>query len=350
MQLHSQTAPSLTIARFSPQNPVFALYRSKASDVLATRRMLFAELRASSPRSAKIVERFCDTKLNEDSNPHLGEMLPWLIADIGMVVDKRLSEVAVGWLAVYLYGLLIDERADEGEHLTSGEQLASLLLLHTGLSHLHRAMTGTEFEAIFARHLAIAIEGQLSDVSDNSLSAAKGRQAYTVAKNSCLVCGATAVAAIAPGNGMALISMIEGLRLALQHLDDLGDWRDDARTSNHTIVLTDALAFARQNGNQNLALSSCSEPAVLRALVESGAIVGVLDVVARSLDEHVQEAFNSGAASPTEIFFRDLRDHVATAVFVADSARRALSTAHPDEHAEILDRVDCHLRIVAQGT
>lgn len=331
-------------------NPIFALYRHKEELVLSTRAALFAELDATSPPLSAIARNVLDAKLGSAAFPPLGEMLPWVLADLTRVDQDRLPHVAQGWLGVYLYGHLIDQRADTRQAVTTDEQLLAWLLFQYGLRDLHAAVHGTAQAKIFDTELANAVRYQLADVRQNSEAECSSREEYSREKNSCLVACAAAIASICDLRATEIVQFTRSLRLALQFLDDVADWREDASVNNHTVLLSRALAFSSPTD-----LRCLSPSEVLALAVRSGALEYVLRRVSEVLAETlpILDLHRHSIDNPSKRFFVELQAEVESVHAHVKSTRPRLDALPADgelARAQILDEIEVRLAFIAQGT
>jgi hypothetical protein len=260
--------------RLFSYNPVFSLYNSKKRELFKTRRHLLKELTSISPRLEILATHLIERKLNICSYPPLGEMMPWVLGELAHLDHRPIESVARGWLPIYLYGLLIDDRADQGQALSSEEQLLVWLLFQIGLRELHKIVNGTPYEQTFDSELSNAVRYQLVDIRESAFSESEEREQYSIGKNSCLVACAAAVAATTESLSVDIVKFTRTLRLALQFLDDLGDWKEDAASNNHTVFLTKIIASFSESSS--VRLSSLEPSQILRLAIESNALSDTL--------------------------------------------------------------------------
>jgi hypothetical protein len=334
-------------------NPIFDLFRSKEALVQSTRAALFAELDAVSPRLGVSGREILHTKLAAATYPPLGEMLPWVLADIAQVDRQKLPLVARGWLGVYLYGHLLDQRADAGQSLTGEEQLLGWLLFQYGLRDLHSVVHGTSQQGVLDHELENAVRYQLEDYRRNSERSCASREEYSREKNSCLVACAAAVAAICNVRANEIVEFVRSLRLALQFLDDLGDWESDARENNHTVLLAMMLESLPQG--DALRLPEIPKYDILANALTSGALEYTLGKALLSLNEALGalRVVNSSAPCPSRVFFSRLHAQVSDVLGHVRSLRRRYAHVAIGDAAQrnvILRDVDHKLSLVAQGT
>ncbi|MBN2226818.1 MAG: hypothetical protein JW763_05595 [candidate division Zixibacteria bacterium] len=331
-------------------NPIFPLFERMRNDVTTTREKLFKELMIASPDSGYIIKQFFHEEQSRNLTPPLGEILPWLLGELAGTRKSAIEGVAVGWLGVYIYGILIDRRADAGRDLNAKEQLASLLLLSLGLKKLYGAVSGTSYDRSFSEHLATAVRGQLDDLQSNKKLSSVNRLRYTISKNSSLLCAAAAVAAVTEKPKIPVLRLTKQLRLALQLLDDITDWEGDASLNNHTMLLTEASRYIENKYKGVVALNDIPSSEIAAVLIESGALRRVLTLVHRLLSNGVVGTLASIEQSASTEFFKSLRENVDYVRTVIDRSERNLPVSSPTERSSIIENTMKELTLVAQGT
>jgi len=331
-------------------NPIFPLFERMRADVTTTRQKLFDELTSASSDSGFLIEQFFNEEQSSNITPGLGELLPWILGELAGTRRSAIDGVAVGWLGVYVYGILIDQRADAGRNLDAEEQLASLLLLSTGLRKLYRAVSGTSYESCFSEHLEAAVRGQLDDLRSNRELSSAIRLRYTIAKNSSLLCAAVAITAVTEEPKFPVLRFTKQLRLALQLLDDIADWESDACSNNHTILLTEASRFISNNRGDSMPLDKIPSSELAAVLIESGALRRVLTVVHRMLSRGAAGTISSLERTASVEFFECLRDNIDYVRTVIADSERDLTISNLSERRCIAENAIKHLKLVAQGT
>ncbi len=333
-------------------NPIFPLYHEMEPLLLETRRALFSDLDSTSPYLTSLAREVLESKIASATYPPLGEMLPWVLADLARARPDKLPEVARGWLGIYLYGHLLDERADRGMSLSSDEQLLACLLLQGGLRDLHSVVHGTPQARILDLQLSNAVRYQLADLRQNSQAYAPDREEYSREKNSSFVACAAAVAAVCDTGAEEIVQFASSVRLALQLLDDLADWKEDVSTNNHTVLLSRALESVPSVSAQ---LQSMDPREALTLALKSRAIEYVLLRASEVLGKAVHDlgAAPDHSENRSRRFFAALLSELhSTHEYVTDARVRlqALTPGASALRTPILDGVEARLTLVAQGT
>ncbi|HUP62132.1 MAG TPA: hypothetical protein VNA69_17125 [Thermoanaerobaculia bacterium] len=328
-------------------NPIFDLYRSKSSLIERTRAAVLTEVRRTSTGLAATAEEVLVKKLRSDLPP-LGEMLPWVLGELSGVSPAALNRLARGWLAIYLYGHLLDERADRNERLTSEEQLLCWILFQFGLHNLHSVTHGTPFEAGFERYLSSAVKYQMQDLSDRGQRHSSRRARYSSGKNNCLVACAAAVAATRRANPR-VVEFTLRLVPGLQHLDDIADLTEDAQQGNYTELLGRAL------GGRVADLAECDELEIIDAAVRSGALETILAAAEKALVAARKalgaKQWQAIRETPSGMFFDRLDGCVRFVRHDVESIRRELLDApSPAREQRLIRSVRQKVKLVAQGS
>jgi hypothetical protein len=333
------------------QNPVWDLHAAHQSEILRTRTALVAELRSVSAELGSAAEGVLKRKVSAQGFPSLGEMLPWILGDLVGTNTERLRGVALGWLGLYTYGILIDDAADAQRGLTSVEQLSSAMLLSIGFREFYRVVNGTRYEEQFSRELAAAVRYQLCDIEQQKQAVSEDREQYTIGKNSSLLCGAIGVAAVCGENGERIIEFIVALRLPLQLLDDLGDWQEDASANNYTLLLSDLTQHVQHDDSRPL---DCIPPAeMIQLLISSGSLVRALSRTDRVLSGVLGSVGATEGATnrnATLTFFLRLKEEIQQVIVRVGEAQTKLAESAEAERNAIGDDIQQALKIVAQGT
>lgn len=329
-------------------NPIHTLYRSKSALIAATRCAVLKEIRGVSSLLARVAQAILERKLRSGLPP-LIEMFPWVLAELTDIPPESLDRLARGWFAVYLYGHLLDERADRHLALTAEEQLLGWVLFQFGLRYLHLITHATQFERQFELHLSSAVKFQLQDLSDRGRRNSPRRARYSAGKNNCLVACAAAVAAATRSQDSTVVAFTKALVPGLQHLDDIADLREDARQGNYTTLLTKAV------GNHPRLLGHMSEFYIIEHAVRSGALGHVLQAVQRSLRRAkrvVGDRWERIQGTPSGVFVDSLAERVDSVRSGVVSVRRELlsTTLNRPNQLRLVRRVRRELGWVAQGS
>lgn len=334
-------------------NPAKAFFASKATLVASARRALLARMEAISPALAQVVVDTISERQGDVENPSLGEAWPWLLADLAGIPNRRVRSVSQAWEAIYFYTLLLDRQCDEPwRHTGPEEVLAGSLLFEIGLGDLIGLTAGTPWQKLVRGAIEEAIRGQMSDVAHH---VAKGgleeTRASAAGKNSGFVVCAAAFAVVADTDPTALVDFTRSTLLALQHLDDLGDFETDYRVGNFTPLLSLSPELLRHEDAAQR--SGTPRPAILAALAESGALDATLTeakTLLKTSYEKIMLSYSASVESAGRQFLRELDSELEDAlrsVRLGAEVLRDCSSSETDRR-RVVDDIEHRLRVVAQ--
>ncbi len=340
--MHRETA--------SPSTIFFENYKD---NILECRSTLFKELDSISPQFANEARLILETKLKSSNNPQLGELFPWIIKDLTGSDTLVTHRISVGWLAIYLYTLFLDEYVDNPKPLSSTKFIAGSLLAKTGLLKISRFTYNTPFENFVENALTYSAVNQHLDVQfQKKNTEIDFKKKYSEGKNYIVLACAGALAAQNSKYSEFIIQFTKRLLLTFQYLDDLGDYYSDFNNNNYTVLLNDAF---KHSPDYSKLSKSYSKNEILSILIESGALKRVVNKVVEMLDQSIaliseNNLFNSSNEKSSIKFLSDLRFQCDT----LDKHLISLSSAYKSlpriRKGIILDKIERQLIIIAEGT
>lgn len=333
------------------QNPVWRLHAAMKKEILHTRSSLFTELDQISPAVGAASRGILASKLQKSTVPPVGELFPWIMGDILQADNAETHKVAEGWLALYIYTLFLDEHLDNRAPISPESFMAGSLLSKIGLLNLHRIVVGTEYESVFEKALNESAKGQFRDATEHS-------SWYKIAdiddsaekKNHLLLACAGAMAALNTKHASVIIQFTRSIVLALQYLDDLGDWEEDYRQSNRTTLLAIAL---RESEGRDLPFADLSRPQVLHKLIISGALERVLlktQRLLRSALPIVSPLISHRGDSPVVVYFSQIDRGISHLLSLLNGREQDFERLSVDERSIITRKVERSIQIVAQSS
>lgn len=333
-------------------NPAIQLFRAKRPAIVRTRRALFHRVDSVAPGLSAVAARVLAYRSKDDDTPSLGEMWPWVLADLTGLKTASVRIVAEPWLALYVYTILLDRQADEPSLTDPSEVLLASLLFEMGMGDLWRLTAGTPWCDVIRASVHHAVSAQVSDVRHKaSWDDLDGKRKSAADKNSGIVAGAAAFASVATVDPSALVAFARAILLPFQQLDDIADFAEDYAARNYTPLLVGARGFIEPTGADARQLD---ERALLQVLIRSGSLQAVLhetrSVLAKASTD-VARAYTAPSASPSIAFFKDLEHGLAQTESAVKSARRVLEAQTEAIRTEdVLSEVRRRLIIVAQTT
>lgn len=335
-------------------NPVAALYSCRAEELNRTRHTLFRRVDAAVPGLSSVLSRVFEDRGRVASPPPIGELWPWLLADIAGLEAESVTCIAEPWLALYTYTVLLDRQADEPSKIDPAEILAASLLFEMGIGDLWRLTAGTPWCDVIRSSVHKAVSAQIVDVRlRNSMGDIESKRRSAAEKNSGIVAGAAAFAAVGTIDPAALVAFARAILLPVQHLDDLADFAEDYGNANYTPLLVgagsllhlDVLGIPIPLANREL----------LSALIRSGSLSAVVQETRAVLTDartNVADAYPTSRNSLAKTFFTQLDCGLADTEVAVLSARKILlsdgATELDREHAVRV--VQRRVEIVAQST
>ena len=222
-----------------------------------------------------------------------GEWIPWIVAELlGVSPSERLEKVSTGWLQLYFSVLLLDDIIDEGQkgdlasNLITGRLLQQRGICQLLCNALNQVKLASVIQAAFdntakaATNEIIAHRGKVNRFDSFNLRFVGEKIAFV---RICI----EAVSQLADSDDLRrehLFSIFEDFAIALQLLDDLCDWQEDADILSMTFPLT--VAAERAPSVLKIFKEDKSEEKweVFLTLIQTGAIQETLQTALTSLE------------------------------------------------------------------
>ncbi len=332
-------------------NPSISFFNLYKSNLLKTRGSLFKELDMTSSIFGDEARKILEEKLISNNNtPLLGELFPWIIKDLVKADDCITHNISVGWLAIYLYTLFIDEYLDKPELICPNKFITGSLLAKTGLLKISHFTNNTIYESYVDNALSYSARNQQLDVSfqkDNLPLIFK--EQYSEGKNYVILACAGALAAQNNRHAEFITSFSRTLLLTLQYLDDIADFEEDFYSKNYTVLLNDAF---KDNPDFYNNPKFHSKQNLLSELIESGSLHRSLKKIINLLNESInliekyQLSNNSGAFD----FFCSISTSCTILANLLQPHHNKFKYLPLNEREIILDNVENHISIIAQSS
>lgn len=266
----------------SISNPSWGLYSKLSNNVVDVRSSLYKKMKQVSPVFADEAFQILSRKLEHAKTPPLGELYPWIIQDVARLDRQSVHDIAISWLAIYIYMIFLDDHIDTAISLTPETFIAGSLLAKTGLLGLYKIIIGTDYEQSFDDAISSAAVGQLLGTIINKQGRPSEIEKFSEMKNYLLMACAYALASSNKSQSEFIIQFTESFMLALQYLDDLADWEEDINQNSTTLLLT--LAYNSSQFDDPSHLESRREK-ILEQLIVSGALSTILLKVQSQLNQ-----------------------------------------------------------------
>ncbi len=334
----------LTQERISPAEKLLAHHKS---NVAATRQLLLDEIGKIDPVFREIVKELLAKRIRTSPTPPLGELIPWILSDVGGIEPEKSFKIATGWVALYLYATILDDQIDKSSAPRPEEILTGAALFQFGLSTLRKFTQGSRYDAYFENALYRALSYELQDAAGRSdINDIKRKSECSERKNSGILACAAAFAAVTEGRLDYLIEFTESLLLAFQYLDDIADREDDLKSGNITVLLAPLARTGR--GTQ-----SSIGPELLNNLLDSDGLEKILDYVQRNIQTAViiiKRSYKWPDESPTTNFLTELRREVISIERSIRSFKNSDHFADDVARKNYADRLSRRLTVVAQSS
>lgn len=273
--------------KYEIDNLSIPLYNAHKKSINGVRQKLFLSFDNKSLLLGKAARDIYYKKTKSTSKstlPQMFELFPWVIKDLAGLSHKETKKISVSWLAIYLYVSFLDEHLDMKTEINANEFLGASVLAQHGLLNLFKIVNGTRFERIFTNSLFSSASFQLEDVLEQTkINENKfGKAKAAAGKNKILIACAGALAATKEDKSSFILEITNKLLLSIQFLDDLGDFEDDFKQNNITILLN---SVAKEN---KLDILNFSRNELIGKLIESGSLLNVIRKIEESLSTAIQ--------------------------------------------------------------
>ncbi len=199
----------------------------------------------------QIFKDVATTHLNErlrrgKYRPHIGEYLPWLLADVLKVPrSKKLDQTILGWLSLYFSVLMLDDLLDSPKRVSTDCILTASLLQQRGLAQmLAISPNPIELQRCFNsafNKTALAARNEMNRRNGDIIPFNKGEIADLCNKGALLTICAEALVILSgcpEDSKQTVASLLRPLLTALQLLDDITDCAEDFSIGALTVPLT----------------------------------------------------------------------------------------------------------------
>ena len=335
-------------------NPSISFFRNYESSILKTRESLFAELDSISSDFGNEARKILKAKLQSNNNtPLLGELFPWIIKDLVNADSDTTQKISVGWLAIYLYTLFLDENVDNPKALEPTKFIAGSLLAKTGLLKISRFTNNTPYESFIDKAFSFSAKNQQLDSKfQNEKTDIDFKEKYSEGKNHIVLVCAGALAAENSKHAEFITQFTKNLLLTLQYLDDLADYKEDFVANNFTVLLSDTF---NNNSEFNSLLKQSSNRKLLSELVSTGALQRVVEKIVVLLNQSMllikqEKAIDTEVSKSAVEFFFTLNTYCTSLSNFLNKNQNLFRSLPTEKQAGILVKVENYITIIAQST
>lgn len=335
-------------------NPVNIFYANYKSQILGVRNSLFSELELVSKDFSEEARKILDQKILSNNNlPLLGELFPWIIRDLIKSEHSSTHKISVGWLAIYLYTLFLDEYVDNPNIISSKKFITGSLLAKSGLLKISRITNNTPFENYVDDALSYSALNQSLDVTlrNKVTKSIDAKENYSKGKNYILLACAGALAAENSKYSNFITEFTESLLLSLQYLDDITDYKEDFYSGNLTVLLNEAF---KENQIFLEKSKNVSNDALLSELISTGALQRTLEKILHLLNKSMKiidenHLTDNSDNSAIRLFFA-LKINISTFIEFLKTNCIKFKNLPEESKKYILDESRRKIGIIAQST
>lgn len=333
------------------QNPTKSFYDHYRSDIYFVRSSLFDEISNISTDFGKEAKKILTQKLAENDNrPLLGELFPWIICDLIKADKRQTKDISIGWLAIYLYTLFVDEYVDEPKVFSSSKFITGSLLLKTGLLNLSFNTSNKKYKKFIDDAFSFSAKNQQQDViGQKSSNRSKSKVRYSEGKNYVVLACAGALASQNSKHSAFILNFTKKILLSLQYLDDIADLKKDFDSQNYTVLLSGL-------SKEFLSLSSkkVTRFDLISELIRNGSLLNVLIKLETLLKQSVALLKETQGAAKihgkaSELFYSLFVSIQHFRKYLSKEARD-FEFLPNDQQKIIVDNVEKYIPIIAQST
>jgi hypothetical protein len=332
-------------------NPTIHFYKSYEKNIFDTREALFNDLSRISCEFGNEARLILEAKLKSNNNiPLLGELFPWIIKDLINGDSKMTHSISVGWLAIYLYTLFLDEYLDNPKQLQPEKFLTGSLLASTGLLRISRFTNNTPYEKYIEDALSFSAKNQRLDLLFQSEKVDLNfKESYSEGKNYVILACAGALAAKNSKHSDFIIQFTEKLLLSLQYLDDICDYQKDFIEKNYTVLLSDTF---QNRPDFTTTLKTYSNRELLSELIKTGSLRRVLNKLITLLNQSIILINNQSKIdkkASVELFYALKFNCLALSNYLEENQDQFALLPNKSQ-VVILDKVEKYITIIAQSS
>jgi hypothetical protein len=332
-------------------NPVVSFYKSYEKNINKVRSTLFDDLENISTDFATEARKILEEKLSENNQrPLLGEIFPWIICDLINANAKTTHKISVGWLAIYLYTLFVDEYVDSPKKFSATKFITGSILAKTGLLEMSKFTHKTQFAKYIDNAFSFSAHNQLLDTKfQSTVSGINEKTKYSEGKNYVVLACAGVLASQNSKHSKFIIKFTQTLLLALQYLDDIADYKEDFKQNNYTVLLSDTFRNTELSKFKNF-----SNKRLLEELLITGSLQRVVEKIQQLLNQaiiYIQENNDDVDSKKASIdLFISL--HASISVFnrFLKTECKYYKELPAEKRKYILDRTEKYIPIIAQST
>jgi|GEM_PF-6451359 len=333
-------------------NPTLVFFNCYKKQVLSVRNELFDDLDSVSRKFGMRIREILKEKLIvNEQRPLLGELFPWIIKDLIDADENTTHKISVGWLAVYIYTLFLDEYVDNPSTLTPESLIASSLLAKHGLLRLSKHSNNTAYEALVEKSLSISAYGQSLDYKfQKHITNSRKKIQYSKNKNYVIMACAGAIAAENNKYGKFITDFTDNLLLSLQYLDDIADYEMDFNNGNITVLLNHA--FVEKPDLKDM-INKYSGDEILNDLLSTGALLRSLRKIRKLLSQSIvllQINVKKIENRPSFELFVSLTNHLSALITFLEKNTKRFSDLPIEKRREIIIGTKRYIPLIAQST
>lgn len=332
-------------------NPSIYFYRNYEGSILRTRESLFAELDGISSDFGNEARKILKDKLlSNNNNPLMGELFPWIIKDLINADNETTHKISVGWLAIYLYTIFLDEYVDNPKPIETTKFIAGSILAKTGLLKISHLTNNTPYDSFIDKAFSFSAKNQQLDSKfQNKITDIDFKEKYSEGKNHIVLVCAGALASQNSQHAEFITEFSKHLLLTLQYLDDIADYKEDFEAKNYTVLLNEAFKSHPYFLNSQKTITSRE---LLSELIITGALQRVIQKVITLLDQSILllSQNNLTITKSAAEFFYSLQAQCQAINIHLKKYQSKFKNLSLEKRDFILDNIEERIAIIAQSS
>lgn len=334
-------------------NPSVTFYRTYENNIKNVRESLFVELEGLSSDFSIEARKILDEKLQSNqNNPLFGELFPWIIKDLTNADSETTHRISIGWLALYLYTLFLDEYVDDPKLIEPKKFITGAVLAKTGFLKISHFTNNTPYEKYIDQALSLSVLNQNLDTQfQKQITKINIKAEYSEGKNYVVLACAGALAAVHSKYAEFITKFTESLLLTLQYLDDIADFKEDFKADNITVLLNEAF---KSNPKLQAKLKNTKNRELLKELILTNALQRVVDKIQVLLNQSIiliqENKLIKQTNKPSVDYFLTLQTSIASFNKFLKKDAIHFKGYSQDQQDIIIDKSEKFIKLIAQST
>lgn len=328
-------------------NPSFNLYKNHKENIDISRQLLFSRLHRINPLIKEQIEQLYDDRKSNNKLPYLGELYPWVIADLfGFEKNENIQEISQDWLALYYYTIFTDDVIDSDEKKFEGNEMISLTaLMKEGLFKLYKAVVNTPYELEFEKAINSVLDsGKREEELKGEIIANQDKANYSTKKNDLIkLCTYALVSKCIDdiNRKEQVLDFTNKLQLCFQYLDDIADLKEDLKDENYTVILNSLL--------QKISIQNIDEDNLVSLLIEKKVLMNFVSNVV-DLIRDINSTISNNANNSSVAYFKHIYKNLGLLHLFLEEIDHNLYKSQDLYKESVIKETEKRIAIVASST